>query len=149
MIYLIKISTVLPIIPISIYHTDSLNRLWWCQSLPTTPGNCGSSLTDGEDKGNQFMTPYKEKAMVKYFLNIINRNLPEHSEIHIILILRGKQRHTEAYCCRLSKLLHELVLPHSGWLWCSTTTLFPCFAWKYRFYPVTLNCIYTRKNGDM
>lgn len=75
MIYLIKISTVLPIIPISIYHTDSFNGLWWCQSLPTTPGNCGSSLTDGEDKGNQFMTPYKKQAMVKYFLNIINRNL--------------------------------------------------------------------------
>lgn len=154
MIHLIKISTILPIIPISIYHTYSLNGLWWCQSLPDTAGNRSSSLTDDGDKGKQPLAPCKEQATDKYFLNIINRNLPERSELHIILILRGKQRHTEAYYCRLSKLLHELKLwvlvpPHSGWLWCFATTLFPYFPWKCRFYQMTLNHIYTMEKGDM
>lgn len=65
-------------------------------SLPAIPGNRSSSLTDGGDKGNQPLAPCKEQAMDRYFLNIINSNLPERSEIHIILILRGKKRHTEA-----------------------------------------------------
>lgn len=92
---------------------------------------------------NSRCPPAKNRLQTSTFL----RNLPEHSEIHIILTLRGKQRHTEACYCRVSKLLHELKLWVSGPspYWVALVFCYhpiPLFPWKCRFYQMTLNHLY-------